>query len=220
MAGKLHHEELYRGLGAVAQLADLSVVVCGVGALGSNLVDTLVRQGFQLLRIIDDDRVEEHNTSTQIFGLEDVGAFKADVLANRAFRQMGIEIETVRKRLDDRNSKKLLKDADLIIDTFDNSESRTAVQRRCRESKMACLHVGLFEGYGEVVWDSQYRVPNDVAGDVCDYPLARNLVTLVVSVAAEAVVRFALDGETESHSITLGDFAVLPLAAAAEITRE
>ena len=85
MAGKFHHEELYRSAESVARLADFSVVLCGAGALGSNLADTLVRQGFSQLRVIDFDRVEQHNTSTQIYGADDIGAFKTDVLANRLF---------------------------------------------------------------------------------------------------------------------------------------
>jgi hypothetical protein len=52
-------------------------------------------------------------------------------------------------------------------------------------------------------------VPPDASGDV-DYPLARNLVLLVVAVASGAV-RFAATGQRQSWSATLGDFAVRPL---------
>ena len=213
MAGKFHHEELYRSAESVARLADFSVVLCGAGALGSNLADTLVRQGFSQLRVIDFDRVEQHNTSTQIYGADDIGAFKTDVLANRLFRSVGVEIDVVRKELQQRHARKFLRGADLVVDTFDNSQSRADVQDQCRDSNMACVHVGLFADYGEVVWDDQYRVPQDVDGDVCDYPLARNLVTLSVSIAAETIVRFALTKQQQSWSVTLRDFAVRELSA-------
>lgn len=213
MAGIFHHEELYRSAESVAQLADCSVVLCGAGALGSNLADTLVRQGFSRIRVVDRDRVEEHNTSTQVYGADDVGAWKTEVLANRLFRSVGVEIDAVRKDLDHRNARKLLRDADIVVDTFDNSQSRGDVQAQCRDSKLPCLHVGLFADYGEVVWDEQYRVPSDVDGDVCDYPLARNLVTLTVSIAAETIVRYALLQQQENWSATLRDFAIRSLAA-------
>jgi hypothetical protein len=61
-----------------------------------------------------------------------------------------------------------------------------------------------------VIWDERYRVPRDVAGDVCDYALARNLV-LVVAVASEMLVRFVLDGVSQDWSATLRDFAIRPL---------
>jgi molybdopterin/thiamine biosynthesis adenylyltransferase len=214
MAGKFHHEELYRSKESLARLGGVRVVLCGAGALGSNLAENLIRQGFAQLRVIDRDRVEEHNINTQVYGEEDIGAWKVDVLRNRLFRNVGVELDGVRKELSDRTARKLLKDGDIVIDTFDSSESRASVQRHCRSADTPCLHAGLFSDYGEVVWDKQYRVPNDVGQDVCDYPLARNLVLLTVSVASESLIRFVLDGFQGSWSITLGDFAVRPLSAA------
>jgi len=208
MPGKFHHEQIYRGRDVIARLAALRVTLCGAGALGSNLADNLVRQGVAHLRVIDHDRIEEHNVSTQLYGESEVGGWKIEVLKNRLFRAAGVEIEPVQKQLEQGNAKQLLKDCDLIIDTFDNSASRSLVQTTCRATGTNCLHAGLFEDYGEVIWDEQYRVPEDVAGDVCDYPLARNLVMMTVAIASEAVVRFVRDGARQNWSITLNDFAV------------
>ncbi len=76
---------------------------------------------------------------------------------------------------------------------------------------MPCLHVGLFADYAEVIWDETYRVPRDVGLDVCDYPMARNLVLLAVAVASEAVTHFVHDGSKDGWSITLRDLAIRPL---------
>ena len=213
MAGKFHHEALYRGTELLEKLARLRVAICGAGALGSNLAENLARHGVGggeggLLRVIDRDRVEEHNVSTQVYGEGDVGAWKAEVLRNRLFKAVGVEMEAVRKELTEQNAASLLKDVGLVIDTFDNSASRAAVQRTVRASGAACLHVGMYEDYCEAVWDEAYRVPTDVAGDVCDYPLARNLVMLAVVIASEPVVAFVGDGRRESRSATLRDLAV------------
>jgi molybdopterin/thiamine biosynthesis adenylyltransferase len=212
MAGKHLHEELYRG-GAerLARLRDLRVVLCGAGALGSNLADNLARQGFAALCAIDRDRVEEHNVGTQLYGESEVGVWKVEALRNRLFRATGVELDAARKELTARNAAGLLTGAGLVVDTFDNSASRRLVQETTRAVGVPCLHAGLFEDYAEVVWDDRYRVPRDVAGDVCNYPLARNLVLLAVAVASETVVRFALDGERRNWSVTLGDFAVRAL---------
>ncbi len=207
----LMHEELYRGEEALANLAQPLVVVCGAGAIGSNLVDNLLRQGFRRLRVIDFDRVEEHNISTQLYDVADVGARKVDILRAKLFRSVGLEIEASAKKLDDRNVKSLLKQADIVVDAFDNSQSRQRVQRHVRKVDMPCLHVGLFEDYCEVVWDDQYRVPNDVEGDVCEYPLARNLAILSAVLASETLVRYVAEGKQQSLSATLGDFAIRTL---------
>jgi molybdopterin-synthase adenylyltransferase len=76
----------------------------------------------------------------------------------------------------------------------------------CR--KRNCLHDGLDADYCEAISDERYRVPNDVAGDVCEYPLARNLVLLAVAVASELLISFVLDGSKLDYSATLADFAI------------
>ena len=211
MPGKFHHESIYRGADLMARLAALRVGLCGAGALGSHLADNLVRQGVANLRVIDRDRVDEHNVSTQLYGESDIGAWKVDVLRNRLFKTAGVEIDAIRKDLTAQNAKASLADVDLILDTFDNSASRALVQEAARAAGTPCLHVGLYADYAEVIWDEQYRVPKDVAGDVCDYPLARNLVLLAVAIASETIVRFAADGRRENWSATLGDFSVRPI---------
>jgi len=54
-------------------------------------------------------------------------------------------------------------------------------------------------------------VPLDVVeegADVCDYPMARDLIQFAVALASEAIVRFALQGERQSYSFTLQDLKI------------
>lgn len=165
------------------------------------------------MRVIDRDRVEEHNVSTQLYGVSDVGTSKVDVLRSRLYRSVGVEIDVVAKDLNERNVRSLLKDASLVVDTFDNSASRGIVTSFCATNEIPCLHVGLFADYGEVVWNDDYRVPVDMDEDTCDYPLARNLILLTVAVASETLLRYALDVSRLNWSITFSDFSVRPLFA-------
>jgi molybdopterin/thiamine biosynthesis adenylyltransferase len=211
MPGKFHHESLYRGPELLTKLSALRVALCGAGAIGSNLADNLARQGVSNLRVIEHDRVEEHNISTQLYRESDIGVWKVEALCNRLFRTTGIEIEPSRKELTGGNSRQLLKDRDVIIDAFDNAAGRLAVQEFARAAGVACLHVGLFEDYCEVVWDEAYRVPRDTAEDVCDYALARNLVLLSVVIVSETIMQWFDDGTRTSRSATLRDLAVREL---------
>jgi molybdopterin/thiamine biosynthesis adenylyltransferase len=212
MAGKFHHEALYRGVEKLAALAEASITICGAGALGSHLADNLARHGCQHLRVIDKDRVEEHNVGTQLYGAGEVGGWKVDVLRNRLFRGVGLEIEGMQRELTDKNARGLLRGSDLVVDTFDNSASRKAVQDMARTLKVPCLHIGLTADYAEVIWDEAYRIPQADGQDVCDYPLARNLVLLAVAVGSETILRFLLDGARQSWTITLADLAIRPFA--------
>jgi molybdopterin/thiamine biosynthesis adenylyltransferase len=220
MPDKFHHEQLYRGPEALARLAATRLTLCGAGALGSHLADNLARQGFAALRVIDRDRVEEHNVGTSLYGRGDVGVWKVEALRNRLFRGAGVEVEAVARELNADNASRFLKNAGLVIDAFDNSAARLLVQQQCRVRGLDCLHVGLAADYAEVVWDEAYCVPDDGGLDTCDYPLARNLVLLAVAVASEALVRFALAGERGNWSVTLADLTVRPLEARAATSRE
>jgi tRNA A37 threonylcarbamoyladenosine dehydratase len=205
------HEALYRGEEALRKLAQTRLVVCGAGAVGSNLVDNLVRQGFRRVTVVDFDRIEAHNVGTQTYAESDVGAFKVEMLQAEIFRAVGVEIEAVRQRLTARNVGRLLSEADLVVDGFDNHESRALVTEHCRARGIPCLHVGLSADYAEILWNDTYRVPQDVLGngvDVCDYPLARNLIQFAVALASEAVVRFVLEGQQEGYSFTLRDLRI------------
>ncbi len=209
MADKFLHETLYRGREAIARLGQAQITICGAGALGSHLIDTLARQGACRLTVIDQDRVEEHNIGTQIYEAGDIGAFKAEVMQARCFRATGIELEAVAKQLTERNVARLLRGTSLVVDTFDNSASRRLVTEHCRAQNLACLHLGMNADYGEVMWNEIYRVPSDVLeGNICEYPLARNLILIIVALGSEAILRFLLEGRKESYSFTLRDLSV------------
>ncbi len=207
-----YHEQLHRGAEAMEILALARVTICGAGALGANVADSLARTGVGQLRLIDDDRIEERNLQTQPWERADVGARKARVLANALYRAVGTEAEAVVRRLDAGNARKLLRGSDLVIDAFDNSVSRRVVADHCRDADLPCLHAGLAAAYSEVIWNAAYRVPSDAGDDVCDYPLARNLVTLTVAVACEAILAFLIDGEEHSYTVTLDDLRMHPYA--------
>ena len=205
------HEQLYRTDAVMAKLKEFPVTICGAGALGANLAENLVRAGFGKLKVIDRDRIEERNLSTQPYYRSDIGAFKAKILANNLYRAIGTKVEAETKELTEANAAQLLKASGLIVDVFDNSTSRRVVKECGDCTGIPCLHAGLSTDYAEVIWNEVYRVPSDVNDDVCDYPLARNLVMLTVAVACEAIVAFVATGEQRHFTITLKDLSVQSL---------
>ncbi|MBS1954689.1 MAG: ThiF family adenylyltransferase [Cyanobacteria bacterium SZAS-4] len=208
MPNKLHHEQLLRGADAMKKLASVKIAICGAGAIGSNLAVNLARMGVTSLTVIDKDRVEEHNIGTQVFGVDDIGGRKSECLRNLIHREVGEEIVSVAQELTEKNCTKLLSGYDLIVDAFDNSISRKLVFDEANRSQYACVHAGLNGSYGQVQWNEFYTVPSDANDDVCDYPLARNLILIVVALTSEAVVRYCLSAERKNLSITLEDLSV------------
>lgn len=205
------HEKEYRGDQLLKKIADTNLFFCGAGAVGSNLVDSMVRQGFSKITALDFDRVTDHNRGTQIWGRRDVGQLKTSALKTIIFNSMGVTITDISRKLDSSNISKYIKKDYLVIDGFDNPESRALVTEHCKKLGIECLHVGLAEDCAEVTWNNIYKIPKATKGlDVCEYPLARNIVMLAVVVGVESVIRFLDTGAQESYFITLGDLKILP----------
>ncbi|MDM9379686.1 ThiF family adenylyltransferase [Chlorogloeopsis sp. ULAP01] len=205
------HEQLYRSNTVMAKLKNYPITICGAGALGANIAENLARSGFDKLTVIDRDRIEERNLSTQPYYRSDVGAFKVKILANNLYRAIGTKLDTKAKELTSANTTQLLKDSHLIIDIFDNSVARQAVKDYANQFKIPCLHAGLSADYAEVIWNQVYRVPSDVNDDICDYPLARNLVILTVAVVCEEIISFIFTAQQRNFTITLKDLTVQSL---------
>jgi molybdopterin-synthase adenylyltransferase len=203
------HEEVYRGSDLLQKIAARHITLCGVGAIGSNLADNLARQGFQKFTVIDFDRVEDHNRNSQLWSSRDVGQMKVAALKAYLFNAMKIVIDPIDKKLVESNVKKLLGLGTLVVDGFDNPESRKLVTDHCLAAGIDCLHIGLAEDCAEVTWNERYRVPKRGAGlDVCEYPLARNIAVFAVVVGTESLIRYIATGVKENYMISLKDFKI------------
>jgi molybdopterin/thiamine biosynthesis adenylyltransferase len=109
-------------------LLQSSVLVVGIGGLGSWVAELLVRAGVGRIRLVDDDRVEIANIHRQSLYTEadaEARNFKV-VAAARRLHQINshTEVETVCSRLDKRTAEGLMQDMDVIADGTDNFESR------------------------------------------------------------------------------------------------
>jgi len=107
------------------------VTLCGVGALGTVLANTLVRAGVGHLRIIDRDFVEPSNLQRQVlFDESDVTDNLPKVeAAARKLRAINSEvaIEAITADIDRTNIEAFCADADLILDGTDNFEVRYTI---------------------------------------------------------------------------------------------
>jgi molybdopterin-synthase adenylyltransferase len=123
----------FRELGEEAQrrLMESRALVCGCGALGTVIANTLARAGVGALRIVDRDFVETTNLQRQVlFDEDDVAAQlpKAIAAANKLRRvNSQIDIEPIVADIDHTNILKLVEGVDCIVDGADNFETRFLV---------------------------------------------------------------------------------------------
>lgn len=189
---------------------DSPITICGAGALGGNLTETLARMGFIRLTVIDRDRVEARNLSTQPYSRGDLGASKARALAATLYRAVQAKITAVVEELGEGNAGTLLAGSALVVDAFDNTAARGAVSAAARHLALPCLHIGFSPDglYGSGVWEPGYRVPAEPPGDPCDQPLTRSVALALAALAARAVTLFLRDGIRENFEITWADLRI------------
>ena len=199
----LRHEIPVRGVKILEKVKSFKLLICGAGAIGSNLALTLSKQGFESITVLDKDRVEPHNIGTQVYGPDNEGQLKTQALSQIVFESSGVVIEQHARELKEPNSR-YLNGHDLIVDAFDNSKSRRMLFECGRE----VLHCGFNGPYSEIRWNSRYVVPSDHGEDICEYPLARNLVTLTVSILAEVIIEFISTGNRINKSVTFKDLKI------------
>lgn len=120
----------FPGLGRDGQerLRAARVTLCGCGALGTVLANTLVRAGVGFLRVIDRDFVEPSNLQRQVlFDESDVinNLPKAEAAALK-LRQINstVTVEPVVADINRTNIEDFCRDTDLILDGSDNFEVR------------------------------------------------------------------------------------------------
>jgi molybdopterin-synthase adenylyltransferase len=110
------------------KLAESRVLICGCGALGSVLADTLVRAGVGHVRIVDRDFLETSNLQRQVlFDEDDVARQlpKAIAAADKLRRiNSGVEVEPIVADVDHTNLAELADGADMIVDGTDNFQTR------------------------------------------------------------------------------------------------
>lgn len=147
----------FAGIGADGQqrLRAARVLLCGCGALGTVLADTLVRAGVGLLRIVDRDFVDLSNLQRQVlFDEDDVAGHlpKAIVAANKLARvNSQVTLEPHVADVDWRNVSEFARDVDLILDGTDNFETRFLINDVSLETSIPWVYAGVVGSHGQTM---------------------------------------------------------------------
>ena len=124
------------------RFSSATVAICGLGGLGSNIAIALARAGIGKLLLIDFDRVDITNLHRQQYKANQIGLYKADALAeNLSEIAPYTEIQTVTAKITEENFTDLLKDADIVCESFDNAESKAMLVNGVLEQLPDCYLV-------------------------------------------------------------------------------
>jgi len=165
-AGAIAGALLARGAGLLgAPLRERTVLVAGLGSVGSYVAEQLARSGVGGLALLDPDVVEPANLSRTAYAAEDAGRPKPDALARRLLAVApALRLSLHRSAIEDlapADLDALVRAADLVVAATDGTAAQRALDRFAYARGRPALFVGLYAGAegGEVVVTIPERTP-------------------------------------------------------------
>ncbi|HIQ23690.1 MAG TPA: HesA/MoeB/ThiF family protein [Pyrodictium delaneyi] len=151
----LRYERQLLLFGAEGQkkLKKTSVLVAGVGGLGSFEALYLTALGVGKLVLVDGDTVEETNLNRQVLHwTDDIGRPKPISAAEKLRRlNPNVEIVPVTERITEDNVDYLVRQVDIVIDGLDNWETRFLLDEAAYRAGKPYIHAGIYGFEGQVV---------------------------------------------------------------------
>jgi hypothetical protein len=177
-----------------------------VGAIGSSAA-VLCRNLEATLAFIDFDRVESKNLLAQAYVKPSVGKNKAEALKLQLLNLHGVKAESFGVRLTRDNVEALCGGGDLLVDCFDNRDSRLLLSEYARKADKPLVHgaVSADGNFGLVRWDERFTPDaEDTAGQAtCEGGAHLPLLGLLAATLARAVQDFVRHGVKRDALVNL-----------------
>ena len=145
---------ILKKIGVIGQkkLLKSSVLIVGIGGLGSPVAIYLAALGVGKIGIIDKDNIEISNLSRQIiFSTNDLKKNKSSTAVNKLKKiNPDIKFESFNKKLTKNNINKIAKNFDLIVDGSDNFRTRFLINDYCLHNKKILVSGAISKFDGQV----------------------------------------------------------------------
>jgi sulfur carrier protein ThiS adenylyltransferase len=174
--------------------------IAGVGGLGSNIANALVRTGFVDFEIVDVDLIEASNLNRQNYFYDEIGLSKVEVTAKRLQQiNPSVRVKLAQIKLIKTNIKEYFVDRDILFEAFDKVESKTMLLESFGNSGKLIISGNGMSGI--VGGDIKVRKINEnlfLVGDGVtevgpdNPPLAPRVITCASLMASVAVERMLL----------------------------
>lgn len=183
-----------------------SVLLGGVGTLGSRILRNLARFNFKKIFIIDFDTVGPENVGYQCYHSDEIGEAKVESIAERfqelhpwtQIEPLNFEVPTPSTFWNDESFNKLseiAKEVDIIITSFDVIPPRAVLLLLAvyNSKKFVDVGIGSTRGYIKVLKDNFCPICDKVWTEKVTYYTNPNLAEMVSAVASQAVLHLLND---------------------------
>ena len=142
MVNQFSRLELLLGKDALDKLATKNVIVFGLGGVGGNVCDALVRSGIKNITIVDNDVVAITNINRQLIAnLNTVGKVKVDVMEEH-LKSINKEVNVTKKQiffLPDNKEKIDFKKYDYVVDAIDTVSAKIEIIKICKSLQIPII---------------------------------------------------------------------------------
>jgi len=178
-------------------------LLCGLGTIGSQVgMNLLLENPHISLTAIDWDKVEKRNLCVQIYDASTIDMLKSDAfnaIMYPIFGDIPPNLRTSKLHLKTETKLWDYEDYDLLIDAFDNYESRDLLVGKSSN----VVHLGFSPDLAAtVLWDDTYKShKSEEAGDVCEWQEYRWWLHGVTSLMTMNILYFLTDGSKKNMII-------------------
>lgn len=132
------------------RLKETSVLIAGVGGLGTSVAQQLVRLGVGTLFLVDNGILDAPDLNRQIlYTKKDIGKAKVDI-AKKNLLQIGLGTEIIKYKTKIAENFDLSDRIDFVIDCLDNFEARYYLDDFVFKKKIPMIHGGIHGLFGQV----------------------------------------------------------------------
>ena len=214
MSGEFSRTSLLIGEEGLSRLASASILLFGVGGVGSHCAEALARCGVGRLILVDSDQVAQSNINRQAVAYQDtVGRGKTEVMAEIIARIS----PDIREELWSSIPEEFLP-VDYVVDAIDTVSAKLAIAQHCHRNSIPLISS---MGTGNKLHPELFEIADIYSTSVC--PLcrvmrkeckARNLPGLKVLYSRETPIKpREIAGETKGGRPAPGSISFVPPAA-------
>lgn len=170
MLNQFTRTEMLIGKDAIKKLSEAHVVVCGIGGVGSYVVEALARAGVGELTLVDFDEVSLTNINRQLIALHStIGKPKVEVARERILDiNPNAKINIQKIRLNGEDSIVFDKNVSYIVDAIDSVDAKINLIVMATQNKIPIISC---MGTGNKLEPSKLEISDISKTSVC--PLAR-----------------------------------------------
>ncbi len=138
-----HRTSILLGKDNIEKLKKSNVLICGVGGVGSYVLEALTRVGVGSITIVDKDIVDVTNINRQLIALNStIGMDKVEVAKNRCKDiNPDININALKIKIDSESISSIFSNTnfDYVVDCVDNIEAKVAIIGYANQYGLKCI---------------------------------------------------------------------------------